>query len=81
MRGAWLVAVLLLLDFGGQIPEAVDFAPNVPVIFVDTPASMQLWQTSKGTVRLVYPKGSQWKDTEKLAAELKFHGAVSLNYE
>lgn len=81
VRGSRLVAVLFLALLREFVQGAIEFAPNVPVIYVDTSAPLQFGQRSKGTLRVVYPKGSELRDTEKLAAEFKFHGAVSVNYE
>src|SRR5438105_1073107 len=61
----------------------IEFEPNIPIVFVDTQRPLQIGQPQKGSVRVIYPKGNQARDTdtEKLTADVKYHGAVSLSYE
>jgi spore coat protein H len=82
VRLTWfLAAFFVAILTSGARAAAIDFEPNIPVVFVETPKPLQIGRVEKGSVRVVYPKGNQEHDTEKLAAELKYRGAVSLSYE
>ena len=86
MRQIWFVAGLFVALLTSEIhgaPTTLNFEPNIPVVFVETPRPLQIGQPQKGSVRIVYPKGNQARnaDTDKLAAEVKYRGAVSLSYE
>jgi spore coat protein H len=82
VRQTWFLAGLFVGFFASAIHGAsIDFEPNIPVVFVETPRPLQMGQRPKGSVRVVYPKGSQARDTEKLAAEVRYRGASSLSYE
>jgi spore coat protein H len=72
------VSALLQSNTHGR---SVDFEANIPLVYVETKRPLQIGQKEKGTVRVIYPKGTQARDTEELAAEVKYRGAASLGYE
>jgi hypothetical protein len=82
MRQIRLIAGFLIAFFTGDIlGAAIDFEPNIPVVFIETPRPLEIGKVEKGSVRLLYPKGSEARETEKLAADVKYRGASSLSYE
>ena len=82
VRHIWFLAGFFVAFLTSGIRgAAIDFEPNVPVVFVETARPLQIGRSEKGSVRVVYPKGSQARETEKLAAEVKYRGASSLGYE
>jgi spore coat protein H len=83
VRQTWYLAGFFVAILTSEIRGApsIQFEPNIPVIFVETPRPLQIGQMQNGSVRVAYPKGKQSGDTEMLAAEVKYRGAVSLGYE
>lgn len=63
--------------------SAVDFEPNLPLLFIEYPGRLDYGQKVRAKLRLEYAKANVPQDsalTGPLACEVKFHGAVSMGF-
>lgn len=85
LRTAALVAALCgLATNAAETPAAppkLDFTPNLPLVYLDSPQPIGSASVVTGTARIELPTGRTGGATNALPARLRYHGSSSQGYE
>jgi hypothetical protein len=83
-----LLIVLMSLELAGWLgfaagapnPPALDFEPNLPIVFLDTTNQIVAEPKVACVIKVLSPKGARRAETAPLPAAVRIHGASSQGY-